>query len=395
MPADVAPVTPYSDDDQFQTERVLTVAAAHTAHDVYTSFLPALLPAFIAKLALSTTQAGTLTLFMQWPGLFQPFIGHLADRISLRYLVILTPAVTAVFMSCLGLAPSYAVMALMLSVVGFSTASLHAVGPVMAGRVSGRNLGRGMGFWMVGGELAYTIGPIVIVTAVRLLGLEGTAWLMAAGVAASVVLYIRLRDVPGRPPHLDEPLPWRRAVRSMSATLVPLAGIVTLRGFIVAALVTYLPTFLTREGTDLWLAGAALSLFQVGGMAGASLGGSMSDWLGRRKVLWVSLVATAAFLVVFLVVAGWARFVCLLVLGFTVSGTFPVLLALVQESSPANRALAHGIFMAMSFMMESVTVIVMGAVGDLVGLRAAYTGTVFAPLLCLPLVLWLPIKKRQ
>jgi FSR family fosmidomycin resistance protein-like MFS transporter len=394
MPVDAAPAR-HTQDDRFQTERVLTVAAAHTAHDVYVSFLPPLLPAFITKLALSTTQAGTLTLFVQWPGLFQPFIGHLADRASLRYVIILAPAVTATFMSCLGLAPSYAVMAFMLSVAGFSTAGLHAVGPVMVGRVSGRNLGRGMGFWMLGGELASTIGPIAVVSAVRLLGLEGTAWLMVAGLAASAVLYLRLRNVPAAPPQVDEPLPWRQAVRGMSAMLKPLAGVVTLRGFILAALVTYLPTFLTREGSDLWSAGAALSLFQAGGIAGAWLGGAMSDRIGRHKVLCGSLVATAAFMAVFLMTTGWVRLVCLLVLGFTVSGTFPVLLAIVQETHPANRALAHGIFMAMSFTMEAVTVIVMGVAGDLMGLRAAYIGIVFAPLLGLPLVLRLPVTARQ
>jgi len=395
MSIETTPAVGIARDERFQTDRVTTIAAAHAAHDVYTSFLPALLPAFIEKLSLSTTQAGALTLFVQLPSLLQPIIGHLADRVSLRYMVILAPAVTAISMSCLGLAPSYAVMALMLVVVGFSTASLHAVAPVMIGRLSGRNLGRGMGFWMVGGEVAYTVGPIVVVSAVQRSGLGGIAWLMIAGVLASAVLFVRLRDVPGRPPDAGQPLPWRQAVRSMSPTLKPLGGIVILRAFVIAALMTYLPTFLTREGTDLWLAGAALSVFQLGGIAGASLGGSLSDRLGRRQVLWVSLVTTAALMAVFLSVVGWVRFLCLLLLGFTVSGIFPVLMAVVQESYPANRALAHGVFMAMSFTMESVAVIAMGAVGDHLGLRAAYIGSAVAPLLCLPLCWRLPINPRR
>jgi FSR family fosmidomycin resistance protein-like MFS transporter len=71
-------------------------------------------------------------------------------------------------MSLLGMAPAYAVLALFLVVVGASSASLHAVGPVIAGNLSGRNLGKGMGFWMVGGELGRTLGPIVIVSAIQL-----------------------------------------------------------------------------------------------------------------------------------------------------------------------------------------------------------------------------------
>ena len=80
----------------FQADRVATIAAGHVVHDTYTSFLPPLLPRFIADLSLSRTEAGVLTVFMQVPSLLQPFIGHLADRLSLRYLVILAPAATGV-----------------------------------------------------------------------------------------------------------------------------------------------------------------------------------------------------------------------------------------------------------------------------------------------------------
>ena len=394
MSAKATAVAP-AEDAPFQTDQVITIAVAHAAHDLYTSFLPALLPALIAKLSLPTAQAGTLALFLQWPSLLQPLIGHLADRGDLRYLVIMAPAITAVFMSLLGWAPGYAVMALMLIVVGFSTASLHAVAPVIAGRFSGRRLGHGMGFWMVGGELGYTVGPIVVVTAVRFLGLEGVAWLMLIGILASVVLFVRLRDVPDRAPSVAGPLPWRAALRAMSATMKPVVGIVILRAFVVAALVTYLPTFLTREGTDLWLAGTSLSIFQVGSIAGAWLSGLGSDRLGRRTILWASLTTTTVLMAIFLATSQAVRMVCLLLLGFSVSGTFPALLALVQESFPGNRALANGLFMAITFVAEPIALISIGVVGDWVGLRIAYIGTAVAPLLCLPLVARLPAEPRR
>ncbi|MGD8998589.1 MAG: MFS transporter, partial [Anaerolineae bacterium] len=174
----------------FQAGRVATVSAAHGVHDTYTAFLPSLLPVFIANLALSKTEAGLLTVFMQAPSLFQPFIGHLADRFSLRYLVILAPAVTAAMMSLLGIAPGYATLALLLVLAGLSSAGIHSVGPVMAGRLSGSRLGRGMGFWMVGGELGRTLGPIVIVSALRIVTLRGTPWLMIAGLGMSVLLLV-------------------------------------------------------------------------------------------------------------------------------------------------------------------------------------------------------------
>jgi FSR family fosmidomycin resistance protein-like MFS transporter len=392
--AETITTTRATETEPFQTGRVLTITAGHAVHDTYTAFLAPLLPVFIANLALSKTEAGLLTVFMQGPSLLQPFIGHLADRVNLRYFVVLAPAVTATVMSLLGVAPGYAVLALLLVVVGLSSASMHAVGPVIAGNLSGRSLGRGMGFWMVGGELGRTLGPIVIVSAVRLLTLEGTPWLMLGGLSISAILYVLLRDVPGRPPNASQGLPWRQALRGMGPLLVPLVGILVARSFMVSALTTYLPTFLSEEGADLWLAGASLSVLEAAGVVGALLGGSISDRLGRRWVLFVSMLATPLLMFVFLAVKGWLQFPLLLMLGFTALSVAPVVMALVQESSPENRALANGLYMALSFSLRSGVVVVLGVLGDLFGLRLAFTASAVITLLGLPFIPLLPGKRK-
>ncbi len=380
--------------ERFQTDRVLAISAGHAIHDTYTAFLPPLLPKFIANMSLSKTEAGLLTVFMQAPSLSQPFIGHLADRISLRYFVILAPLVTATMMSLLGIAPSYSVLAMFLLVVGASSASMHAVGPVMAGRLSGRNLGRGMGFWMVGGELGRTLGPILIVTAVHVLTLKGTPWLMLGGFLASATLYARLKDVPGRPPDAGQGLPWRRALRAMRPLLIPLTGIIIARSFMSAALTTFLPTFLSEEGADFWLAGASLSILEAAGVAGALLGGSISDRMGRRSVLFASMLATPLLMFAFLIASGWGQIFLLLLLGFTTLAISPVVMALVQESFPENRALANGVYMAISFILRSVVIVAMGGLGDLLGLRRAFTVSGGITLLGLPLIFLLPKRER-
>jgi len=387
--------TQVAETEGFQTDRVVTISAGHAVHDTYTAFLPPLLPAFIETMSLSTTQAGLLSVFLTAPSLVQPFIGHLADRFSLRYFVILAPAVTAVAMSLLGVAPGYAALALLLLVAGLSSASLHAVGPVMAGRLSGRSLGRGMGIWMVGGELGRTLGPIIIVTAVALLTLRGTSVLMVVGLLASVILYFRLRDVPGRLPNAKSSLPWRPALWSMRGLLVPLVGLILVRAFTIVSLTTYLPIFLTEEGANFWFAGASLSVLEAAGVVGALAGGSVSDWLGRKQVLLISLVTTSLFMFVFLAADGWARFPALLVLGLTALSVTPVLMAVVQESTPDNRALANGMFMALSFCIRAGVVIVVGMLGDMFGLRLAFTVSAFMPLLGVPFVFLLPGKVRS
>jgi FSR family fosmidomycin resistance protein-like MFS transporter len=375
--------------------RVLTISAGHAVHDTYTGFLSSLLPVFITNLSLSNTEAGLLTIFMQGPSLLQPFIGHLADRASLRILFILAPAVTGTMMSLLGIAPGYAMLALLLVAVGASSASLHSIGPVIAGNVSGRNLGRGMGLWMVGGELGRTLGPIIIVSAVRLLTLKGTPWLMIGGLLTSAVLYLRLRDVPERPPNGIQPLPWRRALRDMKPLLIPLAGIIVAHSFMSSALTTYLPTFLSGEGADLWFAGVSLSVLEAAGVVGALLGGSISDRLGRRLIFFVSILVTPFLMFAFLTVSGWLRFPLLLALGFVALSVTPVIMALVQESFPENRALANGVYMSLSFVLRSGVVVVLGALGDLFGLRLAFAASAVITLLGLPLIFLLPGRRNH
>ncbi len=393
--AESRPTSIAAEVDDFQTGRVLTISAAHGVHDTYTAFLPSLLPVFIASLALSKTEAGLLTVFMQGPSLLQPFIGHLADRVSLRYLVILTPAVTAAMMSLLGIAPTYAVLALLLMLAGISSAGIHSVGPVMAGRLSGKSLGRGMGFWMVGGELGRTLGPIVIVSALQILKPRGTPWLMVAGFLMSALLFVLLRDVAGRPADAAEALSWGEALHTLRPLLVPLIGIIIVRSFMVSALTTYLPTFLSDEGAGLFFAGASLSILEGAGVIGALLGGSMSDRLGRRNVLFASMLATPLLMFAFLAVNGWLHIPLLLLLGLSALSVGPVIMALVQESLPENRALANGVYMALSFVLGSGVIVVIGAIGDLLNLRSAFAVSAVAPLLGLPLILLLPERLSQ
>ena len=185
-----------SSSDEFHTGRVATIAGGHAVHDTYTAFLPPLLPHFVETMSLSNAAAGSLAAFLQIPSLFQPVIGHLADRTTLRWIVILGPGVTGTVMSFLGWAPGYFALALMLLVAGVSVAAFHATAPVAVGYLSGNRLGRGMGFWMVGGELGRTLGPLVVVTALTVVSLKQIAFLSLAGIATSVILYFRLRDVP-------------------------------------------------------------------------------------------------------------------------------------------------------------------------------------------------------
>ncbi|MCJ7739452.1 MAG: MFS transporter [Anaerolineae bacterium] len=382
--------------DEFQAAPVATIAAGHAIHDTYTAFLNPLLPTLIENLSLTNTHAGLLTVFLNWPSMFQPILGHLSDRFRLQRFFTLAPAVSAIAMSLIGIAPSYGFLAMLMVVTGVSSASLHAVGPAMAGKLSGRKLGRGMSYWMVGGEVARTLGPIIIVGFVQLAGLNSTPWLMLAGILASFLLWTRLKKTTDQQPAgAVGALHWQAVYRQLKPLLLPLAGVVVARRAVVAALSTYLPILLTQEGATMWLTGISLTVYEAAGVLGALLGGSISDRIGRRSVIFSSLVIVPALMFVFLAVSGPIRLALLVLLGFTALSVTPVMMALVQDAAPDNRALANGMYMAMNFGISSLVTVLLGFIGDKSGIRTSFVVSAVTGLVGIPFVLWLPKSRGE
>jgi FSR family fosmidomycin resistance protein-like MFS transporter len=381
---------PASTGSEFDTGSVTGLGLAHALNDTYASFLPPLLPALMDKLSMSKTQAGLIAFLSTSPSLLQPVVGYLADRTSLRYVVILGPALVSTAMSLLGMAPNLVVLALLITLAGLGSATFHAVAPAMAGYLSGRSLGRGMGIWMVGGALGFAVGPLIVVLALKYLSLEGTAWLMIGGWGASAALFVYLRKVPTQPTNVAYSGSWRSALRPMKPILVPIAGITLLRAFVVIATFTFLPTYLTERGAALWFAGLSVSINAASGMLGSLVGGWMSDRWGRRRVLAAFIFVVPILAVALLAARGWALLPVLILLGFAIPPSNVVVLALVQESSPDARAFASGIYHAIGFSSESIASLAVGFLGDLVGLGSTIAASAGIMLLSLPLVLLLP-----
>jgi FSR family fosmidomycin resistance protein-like MFS transporter len=379
-------------DGGFRTGKILALSVAHFVHDVYSSFLAPLLPLLIEKLSMSLTQAGFLTTVMQIPSLLNPYIGVLADRISVRYFVILAPAMTAVPMSLIGMAPSYGVLLILLFTTGISVSVFHVPAPVMVADLSAARKGRGMSYFMTGGELARTVGPLAAVAAVSLFGLEDFYPVMIFGLLSSVWLYLKIRRVPVKQEGSNRKLSIMETWRSLRHVLLPLTVILVSRGFMHASMTAFLPTFIKMETGNLWLAGIALTLFEAAGVAGVLTAGSISDWFGRRKTLLTSLLGAPLFLFLFSLSGGWLRVAALLVVGFTLLSTTPVMLALVQENAGHSPAAANGLFMMISFMARSAVVVVVGFIADRIGLNATYLISAAMGLIGIPFVLMLPRK---
>ena len=373
--------------NEFQASQVLPIAGAHFVHDVYTATLAPLLPVIIQRLSLSLTAAGSLTAILQLPAILNPFIGYMADKVSLRYFVILAPAVTATLMSSLSFANSYWAMALLLFITGISVACFHAPAPAMIARVAGKKVGLGMSLYMAAGELARTVGPLLAVWAVGLWTLDGFYRIVILGWATSLLLFWRLRSIPARmgtPPSIRAILPTLRSL------FIPLILINLFRNFMLESMTTYLPTYMDSQGASLAVAGGALSILEFAGVAGAFTSGTVSDRIGRKLVMSISILFSAIIMFVFLNTSGWLLIPVLLVLGFTAFSTGPVMLAMVQDHMPENRALGNSLLMFITFLARPLSILAIGLIGDKFGLRTAFTIGAFISLLAIPAIVALP-----
>ncbi len=384
-PLDVAPA-----DAGFQTDQVATISVGHLVHDTYTAFLAPLLPLIQGNLGIGYALAGSLAIFTQLPSVLNPFIGYLADRVSVRYFVILAPAVTATVFSSLGLAPSYVMLAMLLFVGGISIAAFHAPAPAMVAKISGQRVGAGMSVFMATGELARTLGPMIVVAGVAWFGLDGIWRLAVFGWLMSLILYLRLRRVaatPRAPGSLAMDAFWAQAKRFFPALIWLVAG----RAAMVAALTIYLPIFMSdQRQASLWLAAAALTILQAAGVAGALAAGTLSDHWGRRRILLALSVAAPLLLLAFVYGPLWLAVPLLLALGIAALSPGPVVLALVQDQFPHNRAFANGVYLAIAFLLQAVAIWSVGALADNLGLTAAYTIAALLALLSIPAVFRLP-----
>ena len=378
--------------EKFQPGQVLPIAGAHFIHDTYTSFVPPLLPVLIEKFSLSLTQAGFLTAIMQIPAVLNPFIGYLADKTNLRYFVILTPAITGTLISSMGFAPDFFALAVILFAAGASTAAFHAPAPAMISRASGRKIGLGMSLFMAAGELSRTVGPLLAVWAVSTWTLDGLYRTAVIGWAASLVLYFRLRDVPAS---LEKPGSIRSVLPVLRKLFLPLAFINFFNDFLLACMTTFLPTYMQLQGANLFVAGGALSILSLAGAVGALTSGTISDRLGRKQVLFAATISSVALMLVFLKAQGWLLIPILLMIGFTSLATGPVMLAMVQENLPNNRSVGNGIYMFISFLVRPIATVIIGAMGDLLGLKAAFFWSSLVSLLSIPVILTLPGRFRS
>ncbi len=386
------------DPNKFKTGNVVSISATHLLHDTFSSFFAPLLPLLTEKLGFTYAMAGVLSTVQKLPSLLNPLIGLIADRMVIRSSIIITPIITIAAMGLLGLAPSVAILGVLFFVCGISAAVLHVTAPVLMRQVSGNQIGRGMSYFMFGGEISRTIGPLLITAAVSWWGLEGTWRLIPFGLIASLLLFFNLRTI-------DKSLlkqfqkksksPLSQSTKEIAPFFVLVAPIILFRGFSKTALTLFLPAYMVDGGASLKTGAFALAFLQLVGALGALTAGSLSDKFGRKRVLLTIMILTPILMFLFTLTTGLVQWGLLGAIGLIFFASTPVFMAMIHDLNSDRPAFANGLFMTVSFAASSIVALLVGVAADRYGFIKTYQITALLSLFAIPFTLFIKDHSRK
>lgn len=357
------------------TAAAVAVALAHGMNDLYSGFLHPLLPRIMETLGLNVALAATLAMTLSLAGsLVQPAVGHLADRYGRRAFVVIGPAMSAIFMSLIGVAPSFLVLAVFLALAGLGSAAFHPPGAVIAAS-SGKASSRGArySFFSFSGALGYALGPLVAVAIVTRGGLEALPY---AAIPMFIVLPAVFLLVPSgsherrQARSNDSSLSLRRVLRGSLALVF---GISAVSAFMQRVYLTMKPILVAEMGGSEQAGATALSIYLAAQAVGSLSGGMLADRMDRRRLLiWLSALSLPSHALAFLLPAGSAGAILATVAaGFLNMALLPPLVLIAQELLPHGESLGSGIAMGAAWAAGSVAVLGIGLLADQIGVLAA------------------------
>ena len=369
----------------------LVVAVAHAMNDTYASFLPPLLPRLMNRLDLSIALAATLAMtFSLASSVLQPLMGYAADRFGRRAFVVAGPLMSGVFISLIGLAPSFWLLMAVLTLAGLGSAAFHPPGASFAARVSeGQGSGVRLSVFSFGGSVGFAVGPLLAVALVRHRGLEGLWVAMLPILLVTPFLY---RAIP--PGHTERheahrpPSP-RHVLRILAGPLGLLFGISSVGAFAQRTFLTMQPIVVAQAGGSETVGAWSLTVYLLAQSVGTLVGGTLADRVDRQRLLvgLCLLSFPAHMLAVSLTPGAPAALAFAGAAGFLGMATLPPIVVMAQEMLPRSAALGSGIVMGLAWATGSVGVLGTGVLADHIGAQGAAVASMPAILIALALAL--------
>jgi MFS transporter, FSR family, fosmidomycin resistance protein len=331
----------------------ITLAALCTAHfvsDSYSSIIYPLLPLLEAKLSLRPAQVFWLApLLAISSSLLQPLYGFISDRYARRFFAVFAPTITAVFVSMIGLAPSYGVLVVLLVAGGVGIGSFHPQAAAMAAAASGDRRRIGMAMFSAIGTLGFAIGPLVITRVVDRFGLEHSYYIVGMGVLTSVVLYRicpPLESSSNQVPGVAR-IKWQllSALRVVWKPLLLLYLITVVRSGVQITSNYYLPFLLKESGYGLTGTGNVITVFLLLGGLGGLAGGFMAERVSGRAVTLYSGLFAGPLMIAAFMTSGLTSIILLGLGGFVLLSTLPVNVVMAQELVPGQTSTVSALMM--------------------------------------------------
>ena len=379
--------------------RVLgAISFSHFLNDTIQSLMLAIYPLFKTDFHLSFAQIGLITLTFQFTAsLLQPGVGYYTDRHPQPFSLVLGMGCTLLGLLSLSLADSYPMVLMAAAMVGTGSSVFHPESARVARMASGGRHGLAQSIFQVGGNAGAATGPLLAAWIVLPHGQRSIALFSLLALIAMIVLtgvgvwYRRHQAKPRKAASVTAPnLPRRQVL----ATLAVLLALIFSKFFYLASINSYLIFYLIeRYGIGTQDAQYHLFYFLFSVAAGTLLGGPIGDRIGRRQVIWVSILGVAPFTLALPYVGLNGSVVLTMIIGFMLSSAFPAILVYAQELFPGRIGVISGLFFGLAFGLAGIGAAVLGQLADLWGVATVYKICSFLPLIGL-LAVFLPNIRR-
>lgn len=363
------------------------VALAHLINDLIQAVLPSIYPMLKASYDLSFTQIGLITLTFQiTASLLQPWVGYYTDRHPNPLVLPVGSICTLIGIVMLSVVGSFPMILLASALIGIGSSTFHPEASRIARLASGGRFGLAQSTFQVGGNTGSAIGPLLAAAIIIPFGQGNVAWIGVIALLALGLLYAISRWYRA---HLNlfKLKAGQAATHGLSrsrviASLAVLAFLVFSKFFYMTSLTSYF-TFYLIEKFDLSVASSQLHLFLFLGAvaAGTFFGGPIGDRIGRKAVIWFSILGAAPFTLALPYADLFWTSVLSVIIGFVLASAFSAIVVYAQELVPGNVGMIAGIFFGLMFGFGGIGAALLGYLADSHGILFVYNLCSYLPLL--------------